>query len=76
MVDSDVQYDPESQDLDVLLIQERSITTYRTSVNHSAWQLYGPTAQSDAVRFRSLIYVNRRISASSHHQGLTARFVS
>jgi hypothetical protein len=32
--------DPQSQDLDVLLIQEPSITTYRTHVNHSAWRLY------------------------------------
>ncbi|KAJ5135375.1 uncharacterized protein N7515_004653 [Penicillium bovifimosum] len=60
--------DPQSQDLDVLLIQEPSITTYRTHVNHSAWRLYRPTAQLDAGRFRSLIYVNRRISTSSHRQ--------
>jgi hypothetical protein len=60
--------DPQSQDLDVLLIQEPSITTYRTHVNHSARRLYRPTAQLDAGRFRSLIYVNRRISTSSHRQ--------
>ena len=60
--------DPQSQDLDVLLIQEPSITTYRTHVNHSAWRLYRPAAQLDADRFRSLIYVNRRISTSSHRQ--------
>lgn len=60
--------DPQSQHLDVLLIQEPSITTYSTHVNHNAWRLYRPTAQSDAVRFRSLIYVNRRISTSSHRQ--------
>jgi hypothetical protein len=60
--------DPRSQDLDVLLIQEPSFTTYRTHVNHSAWRLYRPTAQLDADRFRSLIYVNRRISTSSHRQ--------
>ncbi|CAG8121103.1 unnamed protein product, partial [Penicillium salamii] len=53
---------------DILLIQEPSITTYRTHVNHSAWRLYRPTTQTDAVRFRSLIYVNRRISTSSHRQ--------
>jgi hypothetical protein len=60
--------DPQSQDLDVLLIQEPSITMYRTHVNHSAWRLYRPTAQLDATRFRSLIYVNRRVSTSSHRQ--------
>ncbi|KAI2736044.1 hypothetical protein DTO013E5_9199 [Penicillium roqueforti] len=56
--------DHQSQDLDILLIQEPSITTYRTHVNHSAWRLYRPTTQTDAVRFRSLIYVNRRISSA------------
>ncbi|OQD68798.1 hypothetical protein PENANT_c289G03721 [Penicillium antarcticum] len=60
--------DPQSQDLDVLLIQEPSITTYRTHVNHSAWRLYRPSTQTDTVRFRSLVYVNRRISTSSHRQ--------
>lgn len=60
--------DPQSLELDVLLIQEPSITTYRTHINHSAWRLYRPTTQTDAVRFRSLLYVNRRISTSSHRQ--------
>jgi endonuclease/exonuclease/phosphatase (EEP) superfamily protein YafD len=60
--------DSQSQDLDVLLIQEPSITTYSTHVNHSAWRLYRSTAQLDADRFRSLIYVNTRISTSSHRQ--------
>jgi hypothetical protein len=60
--------DPQTKDLDILLIQEPSITTYRTHVNHSAWRLYRPTTQTDAVRFRSLVYVNRRISTSSHRQ--------
>ncbi|CDM32767.1 Probable transposable element [Penicillium roqueforti FM164] len=60
--------DPQSRELDVLLIQEPSITTYRTHINHSAWHLSRPTTQTDAVRFRSLLYVNRRISTSSHRQ--------
>jgi ribonuclease HI len=60
--------DHQSQNLDVLLIQEPSITTYRTHVNHSAWRLYRPTIETDAVRFRSLIYVNRKLSTSSHRQ--------
>lgn len=60
--------DYQSQNLDVLLIQEPSITTYRTHVNHSAWRLYRPTSEADAVRFRSLIYVNRRVSTASHRQ--------
>ena len=50
------------------MIQEPSISTYRTHVNHSAWRLYRPTMQTDAVRFRSLIYVNRRVSTSTHRQ--------
>lgn len=60
--------DHHSQNLDVLLIQEPSITSYQTHVNHSAWRLYRPTVETDADRFRSLIYVNKRISTSSHRQ--------
>ena len=60
--------DHQSQNLDVLLIQEPSITTCRTHVNHSAWRLYRPTVESEVVRFRSLIYVNRGVSTSSHRQ--------
>ena len=60
--------DHQSQDLDVLLIQEPSITAYRTHVNHSAWRLYRPTVENDEVRIRSLIYVNRKLSTSSHRQ--------
>ena len=48
--------------------QEPSITTYQTHVNHSAWRLYRPTTETDAGRFRSLIYVNRKVSTSSHRQ--------
>lgn len=32
--------DHQSQNLDILLIQEPSITSYQTHVNHSAWRLY------------------------------------
>lgn len=60
--------DHQTQNLDVLVIQEPSITTYQTHVNHSAWRLYRPTLETDADRFRSLIYVNQRISTSSHRQ--------
>lgn len=60
--------DHQTQNLDVLLIQEPSITTYQTHVNHSAWRLYRPTPETGADRFRSLIYVNKRISTSSHRQ--------
>ena len=60
--------DHQSQNLDVLLIQEPPITAYRTHVNHSAWRLYRPTVESDSVRSRSLIYVNRKLSTSSHRQ--------
>ncbi|EED11753.1 conserved hypothetical protein [Talaromyces stipitatus ATCC 10500] len=49
---------------------EPSITTYRTYVNHSAWRLYRPTYPNtdESIRFRSLLYVNKRISTSSHRQ--------
>lgn len=60
--------DHQSENLDVLLIQEPSTTYYRTHVNHSAWRLYRPTIESDEVRVRSLIYVNRKLSTSSHRQ--------
>ena len=60
--------DHRSQNVDVLLIQEPSVTAYRTHVNHSGWRLYRPTVQSDSTRFRSLIYVSRKISTSSHRQ--------
>ena len=60
--------DRQTQNLDVLLIQEPSITAFQTQVNHSAWRLYRPTVESDSIRFRSLIYVNRRLSTSSHRQ--------
>jgi hypothetical protein len=60
--------DHQTQDLDILLIQEPSITTYRTHVNHSAWRLYRPTTDTDTTRFRSLAYVNRRLTTSSHRQ--------
>lgn len=60
--------DHQSEDLDVLLIQEPPTTYYRTHVNHSAWRLYRPTIESDEVRIRSLIYVNRKLSTSSHRQ--------
>ena len=60
--------DHQSQNLDILLIQEPPTTAYRTHANHSAWRLYRPTVESNQIRPRSLIYVNRRVSSSSHRQ--------
>lgn len=60
--------DHQTQNLDVLLIQEPPVTAYRTHVNHSAWRLYRPTYADESARFRSLLYINRRISTSSHRQ--------
>jgi hypothetical protein len=60
--------DHQSQNLDILLIQEPSITIYQTHVNHSTWRLYQPTTKTDAGRLRSLVYVNQRLSTSSHRQ--------
>jgi ribonuclease HI len=59
--------DHHTQNLDILLIQEPSITTYGTHVNHSAWRVYQPTDRGEQ-RKRSLLYVNRRISTASHRQ--------
>jgi hypothetical protein len=50
--------DHQSQDLDALLIQEPSISSYQTHVNHSAWRLYRLTVTSDEIRLHSLIYIN------------------
>ena len=60
--------DQATQDLDVLLIQEPSITSYQTYVNHRLWYTYQPIHQDDNFRKRSLIYVNKRISTSAHRQ--------
>ncbi|KAJ5340400.1 hypothetical protein N7541_009524 [Penicillium brevicompactum] len=38
--------DHQSQNLVILMIQELSITTYRTHVNHGAWRLYRPTVEN------------------------------
>ena len=38
--------------VDVLLIQEPSITVYQPHVNHSAWRLYRPTGCICALPFR------------------------
>src|SRR4051812_8152723 len=59
--------DPHTRNLDILLIQEPSITTYGTHVNHSGSRLYQPT-YTGGERKRSLLYINRRISTSSHRQ--------
>jgi Endonuclease-reverse transcriptase/Reverse transcriptase (RNA-dependent DNA polymerase) len=59
--------DHHTQNLDILLIQEPSITTYGTHVNHSAWRVYQPT-YIGGQRMRSLLYINRRISTASHRQ--------
>ncbi|THC88360.1 hypothetical protein EYZ11_012191 [Aspergillus tanneri] len=60
--------DHQSQNLDILLIQEPPMTAYHTHVNHSAWRLYRPTFTNESTRSRSLLYVNRRVSTSSHRQ--------
>lgn len=59
---------PQTQNLDILLIQEPSITTYRTHVNHRAWRLYPPMYEDEAVRKRSLLYIDKMISTSLHRQ--------
>ncbi|KAI3054121.1 hypothetical protein CBS147353_11471 [Aspergillus niger] len=60
--------DHQTINLDLLLIQEPPISAYLSYVNHSAWRLYRPTYTEEATRFRSLLYVNKRLSTSSHRQ--------
>lgn len=60
--------DINTQNLDALLIQEPSVSTFRTFVNHSAWRLYQPTFEAEGAPKRSLLYINKRISTSSHRQ--------
>lgn len=61
--------DPQTQDLDILLIQEPPLSAYRTHVNHRLWYRYQPTFDNDNdIRRRSVIYVNKRISTSGHRQ--------
>ncbi|KIW24850.1 uncharacterized protein PV07_10538 [Cladophialophora immunda] len=60
--------DQATQDLDVLVIQEPSITTYQTYVNHRLWYTYQPTNLDGHIRKRSLIYVNKKASTSAHRQ--------
>ena len=60
--------DPQTENLDVLLVQEPPVTAYRTHVFHRLWHLYRPTYTDDGTRKRSLIYVNKRISTSAHRQ--------
>ena len=60
--------DRQTQDLDVLVIQEPPISAYRTHVNHSEWRVYRPTHPDESRSYRSLLYVNKRISTSSHRQ--------
>jgi hypothetical protein len=60
--------DPDTRNLDILLIQEPPLSMYKTHVTHSAWRLYQPTTEEDKTRKRSLLYVNKRISTSSHRQ--------
>ena len=60
----------QSQSLDLLLIQEPSITIYYIYINYSAQQLYQPIYlnTNESIRFRSLLYINKRILTSSHRQ--------
>ncbi|KAI9037315.1 nucleoside deaminase [Aspergillus affinis] len=48
-------------------LKQARVAAYYTHVNYSAWRFYRPT-QPETPQFRSLLYVNRRISTSSHHQ--------
>ena len=60
--------DKQTQEMDILLIQQPPVTAYQTRVNHRLWQLYPPTYTAEGVRKQSLVYVNKRISMSAHRQ--------
>ena len=60
--------DPQTKNLDILLIREPSVTAYRTHVNRRLWQLYQPTYTEEGTRKRSLLDVHKRISTSAHRQ--------
>lgn len=60
--------DHHTQSLDILLIQEPPISAYRTHVSHTTWRRYQPTPPEESGRYRSLLYVNKKISTSSHRQ--------
>ena len=61
--------DKQTAEIDILLIQEPSISYYRTHTQHRCWQLYQPNpAANSEGRCRSLIYVNKRLSPSAHKQ--------
>ena len=55
------------RDLDILLIQEPLAQQHMTQVQHREWTCYRPTYDEE-VRRRSLIYINKRFSASTHRQ--------
>src|SRR6266536_5032428 len=60
--------DKQTNNLDILLIQEPPVTAYRTHVNHRLWRLYQPTHAEEGIRKRSLLYVHKKIPTSSHRQ--------
>lgn len=60
--------DSETQDLDILLIQEPLSYQHLTHVQHQEWTCYQPTSQDDTAKPRSLMYINKRFSTSTHHQ--------
>ena len=60
--------DKQTEDLDILLIQEPPVSAYKTHVKHRLWRRYEPTHAAEGVSKRSLIYVNKRISTSAHRQ--------
>ena len=52
--------DRQTTDLDILPIQEPSVTFYQTQTQHRCWHLYQPTLTDG--RCRSLIYINKRFT--------------
>ena len=60
--------DPNTNQMDILLIQETPTSTCKTFVQHRQWHLYQPTYSDTTKRTRSLIYINKRLSPASHRQ--------
>ena len=57
--------DPQTRQLDLLLIQEPPLSAYQTYVDHPTWQRYEPTyTEDDNTRRRSLIYVKLSVPSN------------
>lgn len=59
--------DNDTEQLDILLIQEPPVSFFKTFVQHRAWQIYIST-HNGPERDRAVLYINKRFSTSAHQQ--------